>query len=97
MFEYKAITDDQMRDFVNAHVWHFAKSMPFIPHWYTVKRNVRDESEFFDIVRKIRLNGKERRFGKNRFFIYYDLDAFTYWTMDENIFDTTIINRAYRK
>ena len=88
-----SMTLPQMRDFVAAHEWTFAKSMPFIPHWYVVLKNCRDVDEFFKACWLIRNYDEVRKFGK-RSFIYMDLDGYSYWTMDELIEDTTIINRA---
>ena len=93
MFDDKTMTIPEMRDFINAHEWNFAKSMPFIPHWYVVLKNCRDWDEFFSACQLIRDFGAPRKFGK-RTFIYFDLDGYSYWTMDELIEDTTIINRA---
>lgn len=96
MFDNDDMTIPQMRDFVAAHEWNFAKSMPFIPHWYVVLRACRNQDEFFKVCWLIRKYGQERKFGK-RVFIYYDLDGYSYWTMDKLIEDTTIINRARTK
>lgn len=93
MFDDKSMTIPEMRDFIDAHEWNFAKSMPFIPHWYVVLKNCRDWDEFFSACQLIRDFGTPRKFGK-RSFIYFDLDGYSYWTMDELIEDTTIINRA---
>lgn len=87
------MTLQEIKDFISSHNWTFAKSMPFIPHWYVVLKNCRDKDEFFNVCQIIRDCGTPRKFGK-RTFIYLDLDGYSYWTMDEKIEDTTIINRA---
>ena len=83
---------EQVKSFIAENKWKFAGTMPWIPHWYTVRENC-DERMFVGFVEFIRKNGESRRFGK-RTFVYFDLDGFTYWTMGNHISKTTVINRA---
>jgi hypothetical protein len=85
--------EDKILEFIDKHDWRFAKSMPFMPHWYVVRENC-DEKEFLDFVIYIRQYGEERAFGKKRKFVYLDIGQYTYWTMGNTLDITKIINRA---
>ena len=87
------MTDDEIREFIAGHEWTFAKTMPHIPHWYTLKRKAASGEVFAQFVQEIRLRGVVRAFGR-RSFTYLDFEGWTYWTMGEPVEDTTLINRA---
>jgi len=87
------MSDDDLRRFIAAHEWTFAKTMPGIPHWYTLRRKARSDADFAAFVQEIRFRGVVRPFGR-RTFTYLDLDGWTYWTMGEPVEATTLINRA---
>jgi hypothetical protein len=87
------VTDEEIRAFIDEHEWTFAKTMPQIPHWYTLKRKAKSDEVFADFVQEIRLRGVVRPFGR-RTFTYLDFDGWTYWTMGEPVEDTILINRA---
>jgi hypothetical protein len=87
------MTDDEIRTFIDAHEWTFAKTMPQIPHWYMLKRKARSEEDFAAFVQEIRFRGVARQFG-SKSFTYLDLDGWTYWTMGAPIEETILINRA---
>ncbi len=87
------MNDDEVRKFIDDQEWVFAKTMPQIPHWYTLKRKARSEDDFAAFVQEIRLRGVVRPFGR-RTFTYFDFEGWTYWTMGEPVADTTLINRA---
>ena len=85
-----------LKAFVAAQSWTFAKTYAKTwPHWYIVRKNV-DEASFLEFVKIIRNNGYKGKF-YNKEIIYYDLDEYTYWTMGAPIEETTIINRALKK
>jgi len=81
--------------FVEAAEWTFAKTMPRIPHWYTVRGRTAppDEQWFTWAVAYLQEVGEPRRFGR-RVFRYVILDGWRYWTMGYPPRETTIINRA---
>ena len=87
------LTDDEVRDFIAAHRWQFAKSMPWIPHYYTLRKFARSDREFALVVQHMREAGYDHRWGK-RTFRYFDLDGFHYWTMGNPLDVTKLINRA---
>lgn len=84
-----------LKAFVSSQSWRFAKTYPKWPHWYIV-RNEDNKKSFLEFVKIIREEGYKGHF-YGREIIYYDLDEYTYWTMDATIEDTDIINRAFKK
>jgi hypothetical protein len=90
------MSDDEIRDFIAAHKWTFAKSMPKTPHEYTLRRNARDDAEFVAVVQEIRRRGEQRFFG-SRPYVYFDLGEYEYWTMGAPLGETILINRAKKK
>jgi hypothetical protein len=87
------MTLQDMRDFIAAHTWTFAKSMPQMPHFYVVRDKCRADDEFVQAVTFIRKYGVPRPFFRKTY-IYLDIDGWSYWTMGNPMWDTTIINRA---
>lgn len=85
-------------DNIKTHEWRFAKTMPKNPHWYTLRKDWKDE-EFVEFVLFIREHGYETRFG-GRKYIKFNINGYEYWTMgaDINTPDgkpyTILINRA---
>ena len=87
------MTDDEISTFIANHEWTFAKTMPQIPHWYTLRRKATSSEEFSAFVQEIRFRGVQRPFG-SKTFTYLDFDGWTYWTMGAPVEETILINRA---
>ena len=79
-------------EFIACAPWRFAKTMPHLPHEYTVRGETPDQ-EFEWFVRHIREHGYRASFG-GRAYTYLQVDGRKYWTMGAPVEDTTIINRA---
>ena len=73
--------------------WHFAKTMPEIPHFYARKKEWGNDEEFKEVVEYIRKYGVAEKF-YSKTFIYFYLHGWKYWTMNEPAHETQIINRA---
>ena len=82
----------KLRTFVDGQRWAFAKTMPKWPHEYIVRDRV-DETLFDELVRHIRVHGREGRFYQ-KVLIYHEEAGMTYWTMGAPISETTIVNRC---
>ena len=72
--------------------YKFAKTMPNMPHFYTVGKYWENKSNFIWTAHAI------NSFGVLQFFMkeprkYFYLDGWRYWIMDKNPNDTAIINR----
>jgi hypothetical protein len=90
---------EQFAEFVHRRRWQFAKSMAFIPHWYTVREweDTPEGNETFDnAVLFIRETGYDEAFGRKSY-RYLDFNGFKYWTMGNPVNETTVINRAELK
>lgn len=83
----------ELRAFVDASTWTFAKTMAHIPHWYTVRRDAASDAQFEWFVMFIREHGYRERWGPY-FHHYLDLDGWKYWTMGAELAVTVIINRT---
>ena len=73
--------------------WHFAKSMPKIPHWYARRREFSSYTVFVEVARFIKENGKPEAF-YSKTYNYINDDEYKYWIMDDDYNDAEIINRA---
>jgi hypothetical protein len=90
------LTDDEIRTLralIESSRWIFAKTMPHIPHWYSLRREAPDEARFEWFVMFIRERGERRRWGPYNHH-YLDLDGWSYWTMGAPVEQTIVINRA---
>lgn len=85
------MTPDELRRFVAAATWTFARTMPEHPHWYTLRRQ-NDERVFEAFVMHVREHGYRARFAGAEY-TYLDLDGYTYWTMGAPVEETTVLNR----
>ena len=92
---------DDFAEFVRAVPWQFARTMPHMPHEYTLRKQARErglESEFESAVRLIREEGYGQRYG-SRVYTYFDVGddggtVWQYWTMGAPYERTILINRA---
>lgn len=85
----------ELRDFVDAETWTYAKTMPKWPHEYLVRERV-DEALFVQLVEHIRAHGYEGSFYRRKI-TYFDEDGMTYWTMGAPVDETIIINRCRKE
>ena len=91
-----AYTAKEFREFVNRFKWTFAKTyVNKAPHEYIVidKVGIEHKAEFVAVARFIREDGFEAFYYRRKGY-YFILDENYYWTMDEKIEDTDLINRA---
>lgn len=83
-----------LADNLTSKKYRFASSMPYLPHYYSLRDQWEDEKKFEDCVQMIREYGYQKKFGK-RTFTYLDINNFMYWTMGAPKEETTVLNRAY--
>lgn len=74
------VTTAELQIFVQKSHWRLAKSMPLIPHEYTLRSEAADEALFERVVVHIRKHGYRKVF-QNRPYVYLDLGGWQYWTM----------------
>ena len=83
---------ERVRSFIDGHEWHFAKTMPQIPHWYCLLKDKGDVEEFKWFAAYIREHSVPGRFyGKT--YHYFRLDGYKYWRMDPTVDECDLINR----
>ena len=85
------------QDFINRQEWTFAKTYAaFCPHEYVVMRRLpgKEWPLFAQIAQFIRDEGFVAEYGRLGSNWYYIVDEYYYWTMDKNVEDTDLINRA---
>jgi SAM-dependent methyltransferase len=75
--------------------WIFAKTMPKSPHWYTLRREWRNNPLFDEIVQLIRDYGYQHKYGRT-WYTKFDINDMQYWSMGAPVFETILINRALR-
>ena len=89
-------TKEEFKKFVDKFEWVFAKTYAnSAPHEYIVlnKVGVEHKDKFVKIAKFIREKGF-KAFYYSRSGYYFIIDDYYYWTMDENVNDTDLINRA---
>lgn len=87
------MTHEDVERILASKKWHFAKTMANIPHCYARKREWGNDAEFFEVVKFLRQHSVPEKFWRKTY-LYYHLNGEKYWTMDENVMDVEIINRA---
>lgn len=93
------LTFHQVRSLLLGHDWHFAKTMPRNPHWYTRRREWGSDQLFVEVVKYMRAHGYVELWPPNpalhwaREYTYLDVDEHQYWTMGDTLDGTILINR----
>lgn len=94
------LTKDELKrlcTFIINPKWIYAKTMPGCPHFYCLLRNTPDlRDEYIWFAQLIRDKGYYMMF-YDRKVRYLDVDDWRYWTEDEKVEDTNLINRADNK
>ena len=93
------MTESDLDSFIETQNWRFVKTMPQWPHWYCLLADTPDAAKFFAFVRHIREAGYQAEFRPEKREAwavrwYLDVGPHHYWTMDETLEKTTLINRA---
>ena len=74
--------------------YRYASTMAGIPHYYTLRKQWKDDEQFLRTVAEMRKHEVVRPFYKRKQ-RYLDVNGFQYWTMDAKVRETTLINRQY--
>ena len=82
----------RIREFIATHEWHFAKTMPQIPHWYCLRKDKGDIEEFTWFAKTIREHSVPGQFYGKTYYYFY-LDGYKYWWMDPTPEECDLINR----
>ena len=87
-----SIGASDVESFISGARWQFAKTMPQVPHEYTM-RAWNDSGEFEAFLHYILHYGELRKV-KNWKRVYLDVGDYYYWWMGAPISEATVINRA---
>lgn len=87
------MTKEEFEQAINEASFQVAKTMPKIPHEYSVRKNWNNGKRFEAVAQFIRENGYEQKFF-SKTFMYYNYDGHQYWTMGAPLEETIILNRA---
>ena len=79
------MTEEELTQHLEAAEYVFAKTMPQIPHWYTQRKNWKDDGLFQECVQAIRDLGEVRPWPappeKPKYHnTYFDAGEWSYWT-----------------
>jgi hypothetical protein len=89
---------ERFRTLVEPREFVFAKTMPEIPHWYTMRRSWAADGSFDEAVALQRRIGYVRSWppgaARGRKYTYLNLNGFKYWTMGEPVAACPLMNRA---
>lgn len=85
----------ELRAFLSAARWTYAKTMPEWPHEYIVRSDCK-QAQFEALVGHIREHGYQGSF-YNRPITYFDEGGLVYWTMGAPLAETTIVNRCKKR
>lgn len=88
----------KVNQLLNIADFKFAKSMPTIPHEYSLRETWSNDKDFCDVVKFIRENGVKEKFFKKTY-IYYYFNGYKYWTLGNELSyhdkrKTFVLNRA---
>jgi len=91
---------EEIRAFIEAVEWRYAKTMPQWPHYYNVLRWNPDKREgFYKLVDAIFNHGYKEPWPRPpekpiRTVTYFNVDGWRYWVMSVKAEDVELINRA---
>ena len=93
-FKRRQEEKDEIRihHFISKSEWHFAKTMPQIPHWYCLLKECEDKDEFLWFARYIWEHSIPGEFF-GRTYKYFYLGMYKYWIMDPSPEECDLINR----
>lgn len=88
------LMNQELKDFIANANWIFAKTYASTwPHEYILLKDVANKDLFYSLVKLIKKEGYLGKFYSKEL-TYYDFDNKVYWTMDDTLENTTLINRC---
>lgn len=83
---------------LEAHEFTYAKTMPHIPHFYTMRHQWKDQDAYSLMVEQVRILGTRRKF-RGSAYDKLDINQYYYWSMEPRhapAVATTLVNRAVK-
>jgi hypothetical protein len=87
-------TKEDIDRMLSSKSYKFAKTMPNDPHAYAMFYQFDNRPQFEKVVQFMRDNGVKEHWKYGKYYIYYYLDGYKYWTMGFDLPTTKLINRA---
>jgi len=88
------MTHQEIGQLLEQQRYKFARTMPWHPHWYTLKDTWTDGDEYRSVIEWILENGEMRVWGKQKPRRYFDYGEWRYWPMTTNPDESILLNRA---
>ena len=89
------MTSQEVGELLEQQKYKFARTMPWIPHYYTLKETWADGDQYRDVIAWILENGQLRQWGKKKTVRrYFDHGEWRYWPMTTNPDESILLNRA---
>jgi len=89
------MTTQQIGELLEQQEYVFAKTMPWCPHWYTLKKTWSDGNLYRDVIAWILKNGELHKWGKRSVVRrYFDYGKWRYWPMTTNPDESILLNRT---
>jgi hypothetical protein len=94
--KYPLMSLGEMRAFIAANEWTYAKTYPQCPHYYVVVERATSQFDCLRFVAQIRRIGYAHKFFRATL-KYLDVDEWYYWSMGWPIDETEVLNRAEKR
>jgi SAM-dependent methyltransferase len=89
------VTPQEVGKLLQQQQYKFAKTMPWMPHWYTLKATWADGNQYRNVIAWILEHGELRTWGKRKTVRrYFDYGEWRYWPMTTNPSESILLNRA---
>lgn len=93
------MTNQQVGELLEQQQYVYAKTMPWCPHYYTLKKTWDDGEQYRAVIAWILENGEKRRWSrkegtKGTTRRYFDHGEWRYWPMTTNPDASILLNRA---
>ena len=89
------MTRDEVGELLEKQKYKFARTMPWIPHWYTLKDTWDDGNQYRDVIAWILENGELRQWSKKKTVRkYFDYGIWRYWPMTTDPEESILLNRC---
>jgi|TARA_Y100000033_G_scaffold11549_1_gene10736 hypothetical protein len=88
------MTREEVGELLEKQKYKFARTMPWNPHWYTLKETWDDGDLYKYVIGWILENGEMRIWGKQKPRRYFDYGIWRYWPMTTDPEESILLNRC---
>lgn len=89
------MTDNSMtiQEILEAATWTFAKTMPQNPHFWTLRKDWEQDTDYEFAFDYIHAHGEEKVFGRTTYRVLF-INGWRYWAMTDDLTKSRLMNRA---